>query len=156
MNGYKLNSKGELIPIDVYIVWGCPGSGKTTYVKKHMEDGDLVIDLDYIKQSISLSNKTECKDNLLDIALNIRDYLYELVSKRNVDANNIWVVAGVPTQEEREQLTNKVNATKLIYIEATEQQCIDRILNDTERIDKDIQIKIIDKWFKQYNYEWYG
>jgi len=151
--GYKFNEQGEMIPIDVYIVWGSPGSGKTTYVKEHMQEGDLVVDLDYIKQSISLSNRTECKDNLLDTAIKIRELLYDLIGKREVDTDNMWVIAGLPTMEEREQLVHRIKATEVVFIETTEKKCINRAMNDRDRKDKDTQIEVINKWFKQYNYE---
>ena len=41
----------------VILVWGPPASGKTTYVKKHMADGDMVIDLDAIKHAISFRDR---------------------------------------------------------------------------------------------------
>ena len=151
--GYKFDANGLLIPIDVIIVWGSPASGKTTYVKEHMQDGDMVVDLDYIKQSISLSNKTECKDNLLDTAVKIRELIYELIANREIETNNIWVVAGLPTKEERDRLADRLKATDIIFIEATYNQCIARAMGDTDRLDKDKQVKVIDKWFGMYNYE---
>ena len=153
MNKYKFDKEGNMIPIDVIIVWGSPASGKTTYVKENMEEGDLVIDLDYIKQSISLSAKTECNDNLLDIAIGIRELLYDRVADREVDADNVWIVAGLPTAEERELLSVRVKATKLIHIDTGEKECIRRAMADKDRIDKDIQVRIINKWFRQFNYE---
>ena len=32
----------------VYIIYGSPLSGKTTYVKEHAQKGDLIIDIDNI------------------------------------------------------------------------------------------------------------
>ena len=153
MNKYKFDKEGNMVPIDVIIVWGSPASGKTTYVKDNMEDGDLVIDLDYIKQSISLSAKTECNDNLLDIAIGIRELLYDRVADREVDADNVWIVAGLPTAEERELLSVRVKATKLIHIDTDEKECIRRAMADKDRMDKDMQARIIEKWFRQFNYE---
>jgi len=77
MKGYKFDKNGSLVPVDVYIVWGSPASGKTTYVKKHMEGGDLVVDLDLIKQSISMKEKTTAGDNLLNVALSVREHCNE-------------------------------------------------------------------------------
>lgn len=41
---------------DVNIVYGSPRAGKTTYVKEHMHDDDLVIDLDSIISSLQLND----------------------------------------------------------------------------------------------------
>ena len=149
-NGYKFDSNGDLITTDVYIVWGCPGSGKTTYVKKHMEHGDMIVDLDLIKQSLSMMDKTGAGDNLLQTALTIRELLYDLISRREVNCNNVWVVSGLPDADERNVLAYRLKTDKLIYIEATKQQCIDRAMNDKDRKDKEIQLKIIDKWFNKF------
>jgi predicted kinase len=150
MNGYKFNENGEMVPINVYIVYGSPGSGKTTHVKKHMEPGDLIIDLDLIKQSISMSNKTNTEYNLLNTAIKIRELLYSLVESREIECNNVWIVSGLPIKEDRDKLSMRVKADKVIYIEATQEQCIDRAMNDIERTDKELQVRIIDKWFKAY------
>ena len=149
-NGYKFNELGEMVPIDVYIVWGSPASGKTTYVKNHMEDGDLVIDLDLIKQSLSMKEKTATGDNLLPIALKVRELLYDIIRARDLNCNSVWVIGGLPDADERIALANRLNTDKLIYIEATMEQCIERAMNDDERKDKDIQIRIIEKWFKRF------
>ena len=142
-----------MVEIDVFIVWGSPASGKTTHVKNHMENGDMVIDLDLIKQSISMKEKTGADDNLLSVALSVREHIYDLISKRDVNCDNVWIVSGLPYKEEREALENRVKATKLIHIQATQQQCNDRALGDSERKDKERQLELIEKWFKQYHYE---
>lgn len=153
MKGLKFDKNGNLVPVDVYIVWGSPASGKTTYVKKHMEDGDLVVDLDLIKQSISMKEKTTAGDDLLNVALSVREHLYDLISERDIGCKNVWVVAGLPQKEERDKLSGRIKATEFIYIEATQKECIDRAMNDSERKNKEMQKNIIEKWFKQFHYE---
>lgn len=136
--------------IRVYIVWGSPGSGKTTYVKNNMDKGDMVVDLDLIKQSISMASKTNATDNLLNTALSIQEHLYNLIEYREViRCNNIWVVAGLPNAIDREYLKNRLRA-ELIQIKATKEECIDRAMKDDEREDKELQMRIIDKWFANF------
>ncbi len=148
-NGCFFNEHGELVSQQVNIVYGAPGSGKSTYVKEHMKDGDLVVDLDLLKQAISLKSKSEVPDNLLDTAIELRDKLYELIEDKTVDAENIWVIASLPRREQRLELVKRFNAN-LIYCEATVHECIDRVLLDIERTDKQKQIDIIDSWFANY------
>jgi len=54
-DGFMFDEGGNVIPkpIKVYIVYGSPASGKTTYVRDHMSDGDMVVDLDMIGQALS-------------------------------------------------------------------------------------------------------
>lgn len=152
MRGYKFNAYGELVTSNVYIVWGCPASGKTTYVKEHMVDGDMVVDLDNIKQSISMASKTEASDELLDTALSIREYLYKLIEDRDFKCNDVWVVAGLPTKDERIQLQERLDAD-LIQIRATYEECIQRAMKDVDRVDKKVQEMVIDRWHRLYYYE---
>ena len=153
MNGCKFDDDGNVIPIGVTIVWGAPASGKTTYVRKHKQPGDLVVDLDLIKQAISMADKTEAGDNLLPIATKLRDQLYDIIAKREVECEHIWVIAGLPQKEQRDQLMRKIKATDWKYCIADKQECIDRAMKDNERVDKEKQRQIITKWFDQFYYE---
>lgn len=140
------------VDIKVSIVWGAPASGKTTYVIKHMDDGDVVVDLDLIKQSLSMQGKTQTGDNFLNLALSIREHIYELIEYREViKCNRVWVVAGLPKREDREYLFNRLQADNLIHIKATKKECIERADNDSDREDKQLQRMIINKWFRQYS-----
>ncbi|PWL80430.1 MAG: HNH endonuclease [Prevotellaceae bacterium] len=148
-NGLYFNEDGELVSQEVMIVYGAPASGKSTYVSRHMKEGDLVVDLDLLKQAISLAVKTETTDNLLETAIELRDKLYELIEEKKVDAERIWVIASLPRREERTNLAKRLNA-KLIHCDATVRECLDRANADTTRLDKQKQIDIIDKYFANY------
>ena len=152
MQGLRFNADGEIERTQVFIVYGSPASGKTTYVRKHMQPGDLVVDLDLLKQSISMADKTDASVRLLPIALAMRETLYQLIEQRQIDCDNVWVIGGLPNYDEREALRRRLDA-ELVFIEATKEQCIERAMNDPERKDKDIQVKVIEKWFKKYFYE---
>lgn len=149
MKGYKWNDEGIMVPIEVYVVWGCPASGKTTYVKQHMKNGDMVVDLDLIKQALTMKGKTEASDKIVSTAINIRNYLYDLIENRDLECNDVWVVGGLPRSEQRNKLIKKLKA-KEIFIEATKEECIERAKKDAERLDKNKQITIINKWFDMY------
>lgn len=148
-NGMYLDEHGNLQRQKVFIVHGAPGSGKTTYVKEHMDNGDLIVDLDNIKQAISLCNKTEAPDNLLDISNDIKELLYKRIESKEVNAKTIWVIAGLPTRKQRSELASRLHA-ELIHIDTDISICIERILLDDERKDKEIQMKILDSYFAYY------
>jgi hypothetical protein len=120
--------------IDVFrvvIVWGSPASGKTTYVRENMIPGDLVVDLDYLKQAISLQPKTSPLPNLMDVSLSIRSHIYDLISKReSIKAETVWVVAGLPKLKDREYLFSKLRANEIIRIDTSKEYCIKRAMED--------------------------
>ena len=135
----------------VVVVWGSPGSGKTTYVKQHMHAGDMVVDLDYIKQAISLRGKTASIGNLMPVALDIREHIYDLISKRDIiQTETVWVVAGLPKHEDREYTRRRLRPNDMMRISSSLERCIEQAMNDTDRHDKDLQVKIIRKWHEDF------
>ncbi len=150
INGsYYYDDDGNMQPFRVYIVWGAPGSGKTTYVRKRMQPGDVVIDLDLIGRALSMADKTDVPRNVERVAYDIRDYLYSRIEQRQLDAKRVWVVAGLPKREQRHEIASKLNA-ELIFIDSEFNDCYMHILHDDERKDKALQLAIIEKWFKEY------
>lgn len=148
-NGVYIDNNGEIKKQKVYIVHGAPGSGKTTFVKNNMEAGDLVVDLDLIKQSISMCSKTESPDNLYEVAESIREMLYKMIESKQINAKTIWVVSMLPTRKQRRELSRRLDA-ELIHMDADIETCIDRVLNDDERLDKEKQMKLLDNYFGYY------
>lgn len=146
---YYYDDEGNIQPFKAHIVWGAPGSGKTTYVRKHMQPGDVVIDLDLIGRALSMADKTEVPRNVERIAYDIRDYLYNQIAQRQLDAKQVWVIAGLPKREQRQQIAKQLNAD-LIFIDSTFHDCYTHILHDDERKDKALQLAIIEKWFRDY------
>ncbi len=150
LNGsYYYDDEGNIQPFRVYVVWGAPGSGKTTYVRKHMQSGDIVVDLDLIGRALSMTDKTDVPRNVERIAYDIRDYLYTRIAQRDIDAKRVWVVAGLPKRKQRQQIATDLNA-ELIYIDSKFVECYSHILHDDERKDKALQLAIIEKWFRDY------
>lgn len=148
-NGFYFDENGELKPQKIYIVYGPPASGKTTYVCNNRVHGDMVVDLDLIQQAISLNGKTDTPINLLNTALDIREHIYSLVENKKIDCKNIWVVASLPRKKERSELATRLGA-ELIFMYATKSECFKRADADSERKDKHIQHAIITKWFEDY------
>lgn len=133
--GYYFDDNGEMRQAKTYIVWGSPASGKTTYVREHKQDGDLVVDLDLIKQAISMSNSKDTPTNLLPVAIGIKEYIYDLIEDGDIDCKNKWIVATLPNRKERLELAERLDA-ELIYIDSTYHDCIKRVDKDSERTDK--------------------
>lgn len=148
-NGTYFDDKGNLHKVKVYLIYGAPGSGKTSYVKAHKEYGDLVVDLDLIKQALSMDSEKEQPSNLLGISKEIRDILYEKIRKKEVTARNIWVIASLPKKKERMALRSELDA-ELIFIDEDLESCIAHVMNDPQRKDKAGQVDIINEWFGWY------
>lgn len=132
----------------VFIVYGSPFSGKTTYVRDNMEDGDLVVDLDAIYSAISFRPLYQHPDQLQKTAFGIRDYLYDHIRIRAGNWSTAWVIAGLPRKADRERLASRLGAS-CILVEATKEECIRRCINAGDGRGPEWEEFIL-KWFKDY------
>lgn len=140
--------KGAAGPRKVYIVYGSPLAGKTSYVKAQLQQGDMLIDIDRIWECITGYNHLQCKpDGLKRNVFAIKDLLYEQVKHKVGLYNNCYIVGGFSLRGERERLAKDFNA-ELIYIDTPKDVCIDRI--------KDIKDKVIASNYKKYIEDWFS
>ena len=134
---------------EVYLVYGAPLSGKSTYVKNAMNPGDLVIDMDSIWQCISFQKRYEKPARLKSVAFRIRDSLLDTVKYRFGKWNNAYVIGGYALQSERERLIKELGARE-IFIESTEEECIQRLEASDDGRDKDEWRGYIRNWFETF------
>ncbi len=106
---------------NVYLVYGAPCSGKSTYVNQLARRNDLIVDLDAIYAAISLSPYHEHPNNLKRVAFAVRDTLIEQIRLRVGFWHDAFIVGGYPRKLQREQLAAKVGA-ELVYIDSTIEQ----------------------------------
>lgn len=141
--------------MNVIIVCGAPASGKTTYVKNHMQLGDFIVDLDVIRNAVSFTNDKRATSNLLPTILEIRTHIYRMIAERRIEAKNCWVIACLPKKKERKELATYLNA-EVVFLDVPENVCIKRALQDPQRTDKEEQIKIITDYFSTIQIEEFG
>jgi hypothetical protein len=137
-------------PKKVYIVYGSPLSGKTSFVLNNMERGDLVIDMDKLFSAVSLQNDYDKPDNLLSNVIAVRDTLIDNVKHRYGKWFNAWIIGGYAESSKRERLADDLGA-ELVYIEATKEECYARLeVDEIRRFRKEEYKKYINKWFEEY------
>ena len=146
-NGCYMDDNGYMVLAKRFIVWGAPASGKTTYVRGHMERGDLVVDLDEIKAVLSFG--ADDNDNLLPVALSVRECLYSLIESGKADCRNVWVIACLPRREERTKLAERLNA-EFIHMDADYRECIRRAGEDKEHCNVELRRAAIDRYFEAF------
>lgn len=132
----------------VFIVYGSPLSGKTTYVRQNMEEGDLVIDLDAIRSAISFAPLYNTPSPLNKTAFALRDFLYDQVRIRAGDWTTAWVISGLPRKDERERLAARLGAS-LILMESTAEECKKRLFEADDGRYPEWET-YIDQWFHDY------
>lgn len=133
----------------IYIVYGAPLSGKTTWVINNMNQGDLIIDIDNIWECISGCNRYIKPNRLKSVVFKIRDFLLESVKYRLGKWNNAYIVGGYPLSSERERLSNELGA-ELVFIECTKEECLNRLENSDDGRDKVEWTEYINDWFDKF------
>ncbi|WP_270387029.1 AAA family ATPase [Acinetobacter guillouiae] len=127
------------------IVFGCSGSGKSTWVKENAKPDDVVLDLDELIAEIS--GKPIYKGSRKDYALAVRkrNSLLLEMSKQNLSGYLI-LTGSTPTQ--RNWWISKLQPCKVKIMQTPHEECIARIMSDDRRTMqvKRQQIQSIDKW----------
>lgn len=106
---------------NVYIVYGAPCSGKSTYVNQVAQRGDLIVDFDAIMQAISGCEYHHHLNGLKKPTFAVRDTLLDMIRMRVGGWCDAYVIGGYPRKLQREQLAAKLGA-ELIYIDTTRER----------------------------------
>lgn len=109
----------------VYIVYGPPCSGKTSYVRNVAQRGDLIVDVDMLFYAVSGMKMYDKPNNLKQNVFGMRDLLIDNIRTRYGKWHNAFVIGGYPHKIDRDELKRKLNA-KVIYIEADKDECLAR------------------------------
>lgn len=133
---------------EIYLVYGSPLSGKTTYVNSVIEPGDLVIDIDNMWECVTGCNRYVKPGRLNSVVFGMRDYLLDCVKVRRGKWNNCYLVGGYPLISERERLCNELGARE-VYIDSTKEECLERLETCNDR-DKEEWTKYIEEWWRRY------
>ena len=142
--GYKVRQ--------VFIVYGPPRAGKSTWVRENASPGDMILDIDNIWQCFSGCGRYIKPARLNGVVFKIRDAALDAIQYRVGRWNTAYIIGGYPLQSERERLCKTLGARE-VYIEATEAECLARLYQDTSDIPKEIAQDYegyIKKWFSIY------
>lgn len=134
----------------VYIVFGSPLSGKTTYVRENMSRGDLVVDMDRLYEAVSLLPSYDKPNNLFSNVIGIHDQLLDNIKTRYGKWYNAWIIGGYADRYKRDRLADDLGA-ELIFCDVSREVCLQRLSEDEERRYRiDEWTGYINKWFDEY------
>lgn len=111
----------------VYLIYGSPCSGKSTYIKKHMTNKDIVCDVDLIYDAISNHNSHDADLYIHDTAIQVTNQLMDIIKNRQGMWNDAYVVSTANTREQLKIDKEKVNADECIFIDTPIETCLERI-----------------------------
>lgn len=138
--GYKVRG--------VFLVYGAPLAGKSSWVKDNMTEGDLVIDIDSIWQMVSGCPRYVKPPRLKAVVFKVRDTLLDCVKYRLGKWQSAYIVGGFALQSDRERLCRELGARE-VFIKATEAECLERLQNDDRKNIEGYE-NYIREWFQQH------
>lgn len=135
----------------VFIVYGSPCSGKSTFVHSVATADDLIVDMDSIWQMISTNERYDKPAALKSVAFQIRDSLYDIIKYRSGKWHNAYIITGGALKGDRDRLQQRVGADELIYIDTPMDVCMKRLSDRSLPEDQQEQwAKFITDFFLQY------
>lgn len=146
----KIHNKLGNKPRSVYIVYGSPCGGKTTYVKENAEIGDLIVDMDDIWQCISRCDRYTHPNELKSNAFEVRNVLLDNIKFRVGNWSTAWVIGGYSLVGERERLANQLGA-RLIFIDTSKEECISRLECNPAGRNISEWRKYIEDWWEKFS-----
>lgn len=105
----------------IHIVIGPPCSGKSTYVREHKKDGDIVIDFDKLAQAFGSTEKHSAPEAIKEITFLARESAIEAVCASDYEA---WIIHTRPTKRQRD-LYEEVGA-EFIEMDTDMETCLER------------------------------
>lgn len=124
-------------------VLGAPCSGKSTYVREHFKEGDLVWDYDEIKQALIMADSHEQgTDDQNQMIMELR-YTFARHAAEN-GCETAWFISTRISNSIRQAFGVDV---EYIQMDTTEEECYARLEKDVSRKDKDHMRELIYNYF---------
>lgn len=134
----------------VYLVWGAPCSGKSSFAMQNKGRNDLIIDIDLLWHAITGGSKYEKPAALKTQAFALRDCLLDSVKTRAGKWAAAYYVTTEPRRAARDRLCAKIGAEP-VYIPCTKEEALERLAKDTEREEVQREWReYIEQWFADY------
>lgn len=151
----RFDANGNPRPVGaVVIVWGAPASGKSRYIKEHMQHMDVVVDIDRILYCftglINMADDSQSIADYLPFALSVRDAVYKLARDGGHGIGTTWISAGLPRRKDRELMQARFPRSTMVHIDEDMQTCMERAEIDETRTDKEQARKAITEYFREY------
>lgn len=126
----------------VYLVYGAPCAGKTTFVHDAARPDDLILDLDKIWEAVSISDRLHKPNRLKANVFGIRDAILDQIRTRTGNWRSAYIIGGYPLKTERDRLCDLLRA-EAVFIDTDMKTCI-------ERAPSAEWVEYIKQWFEDF------
>lgn len=127
----------------VYLISGAPCSGKSTFVKQHMQKGDLIFDFDEIAKALTFGELHNNNPLIKDYVIDIRNLILNRLESE-YDIRAAWIIVTDPTNI----LNNNYYIDfEIVEMKTTKAECIERLKTNPDGRDKTEILKVIENYF---------
>lgn len=116
----------------VYLVYGSPCAGKTTWVRENANHDDLILDIDLLWEAVCTSDRYHKPNRLKENVFGLRDFLIDQIRVRAGRWRNAFIVGTYPLRSERDRLCDLLGAEP-VFIDTPEAECMARATTDAWR-----------------------
>lgn len=138
----KIHCRFDGFMQSVYLVYGSPCAGKTTWVHANANDDDLILDMDSLWEAVCMSGKYNKPGRLKRNVFGLRDCMIEQIKLRVGMWRNAYVIGGYPLASDRERMCTMLRA-RPVFIDEARDKCLERAKDDAWR-------GYIEDWFDTY------
>ena len=138
----RVHQRFEGFSQSVFLVYGAPCSGKTTWVKSVANADDLILDLDAIWTAVCMSDRYHKPKRLKANVFGIRDCIIDQIRTRSGMWRNAYIIGGYPLRSDRDRLCDLVGA-KPVFIDTPMAECMGRAQTEEWK-------DYIREWFDSY------
>lgn len=110
----------------VYLIYGSPCSGKSTYVKENFKPGDIVCDVDRLYAALCFNEEHKEELYAQEVAKSLYTELLDIIRDRKGHWKNAYVVSLANTPEKVKAAMERVNADKAVFIDTPFEVCMER------------------------------
>lgn len=148
----RFNGTAVAIERKVYLVTGASCSGKTTFVREHLQEGDIVLDIDDIWQTLSGMPRYTKPNALKAVVFNTRQLLKEQIAKGAGTWRNAYIIESLPlaTDRKREAERYKAHNCEIVTMEASREECLNRLYTMPNGRDIKAYEQYINDYFEDY------
>ena len=107
----------------VYLVYGSPCSGKTSWVIDNAGENDLLVDMDNIWEMVCTADRYIKPNRLKSNVFMVRDNLLDQIKTRHGKWQNAFVIGGYPLFMERRRLCDALGAESIL-IDTPKDTCL--------------------------------